>query len=78
MKAPDKIYLHPDIGDREFIRPWCVRAVTTDAVCYINKDLLLEWAKEKKAELLDDEELTDVAAGINMGMDMLIHKINSL
>ncbi len=77
MKAPDKIYLHPDIGDREFIRPWSVRAVTTDAVCYINKDLLMEWAKEKKAELLD-EELTDVAAGINMGMDMLIYKLEQL
>ena len=45
---------------------------------YIRKAALLKWANEKKAELLLDEELTDVAVGINMGMDMLIHKLNSL
>ena len=44
------------------------------AIEYISKDYLIRWAKEKKAELLDDE-LTDVAAGINMGMDMLIYKL---
>lgn len=70
MKAPDKIYIskNENVHGRLF----------DDDIAYIRKDLLLEWAKEKKAELLDDEELTDVAAGINMGMDMLIYKLEQL
>ena len=74
MNAPNKIYLSKLVmaGIESLDKP-----VSDSDVEYIRKDLLLEWAKEKKAELLD-EELTDVAAGINMGMDMLIHKLNSL
>ena len=72
--TPKKIYLSKLVmaGAEILDKP-----VSDDDVEYIRKDTLLEWAKEKKAELLDDE-LTDVAAGINMGMDMLIHKLNSL
>ena len=44
---------------------------------YISKDALFTWASEKKNELLNDE-LTDVAAGINAGIDMMIHFINNL
>ena len=71
---PNKIYLSKLVmaGAEILDKP-----VSDDDVEYIRKDLLLEWAKAKKAELLN-EELTDVAAGINMGMDMLIHKLNSL
>ena len=42
MNAPDKIYLHPDIGGREFIRPWLHRAANSESVAYIRKDALLE------------------------------------
>lgn len=42
MNAPDKIYLHPDIGGREFIRPWLRRAADSESVAYICKDALLD------------------------------------
>lgn len=42
MNAPDKIYLHPDIGGREFIRPWLRRAANSESVAYIRRDALLE------------------------------------
>ena len=44
---------------------------------FVRKKALLEWAEEKKKELLEGE-LTDVAAGINAGLDMLIGKLNSM
>lgn len=85
MKAPDKIFLHGYDFDDEPCKTLDkepkvkgMRGYPAKHAEYINKDLLLEWAKEKKAELLNDEELTDVAAGINMGMDMLIHKLKTL
>ena len=74
MKAPNKIYLHPDIGDREFIRSWGVRAVTTDAVCYINKDLLLEWLEARVYEHNEDK----FDDGFNTAIGQVIDKINSL
>ena len=40
MKAPDKIYLHPDIGNRNFIRPWLIRPANDESVEYIRKDAL--------------------------------------
>lgn len=45
MKAPDKIYLHPDIGGREFLRPWLQRPANSESVAYIRKDALMEWLK---------------------------------
>lgn len=48
MEAPDKIYLHPDIGGKEFIRPWLKRAANSESVAYIRKDALLEWIDEYK------------------------------
>lgn len=85
MKAPDKIYVTIDRPEeRVEYNPELVGVAWSkpDNSCeheeYIRKAALLEWANEKKAELLLDEDLTDVAAGINMGMDMLIHKLNSL
>lgn len=44
---------------------------------YIRKDTLMEWAEAKKIELFDGEP-TDVAAGINAGLDMIIQKLKSL
>lgn len=48
MNAPDKIYLHPDIGGREFIRPWLKRAADSESVAYIRKNALIKWAEEMK------------------------------
>lgn len=70
--TPDKIYIH-EASASELALPRKDYHLE-----YIRKDSLLEWANEKKTELLNDEELTDVAAGINMGMDMLIHKLKTL
>ena len=53
----------------------------TDVV-YIRKGALLEWAKEKKKQLLENEsandEPSDVAVGIIAGLDMVIGKLNSM
>ena len=71
---PNKIYLSKLVmaGAEILDKP-----VSDGDIEYIRKDALLEWAKAKKAELLN-EELIDVAAGINMGMDMLIYKLEQL
>lgn len=79
MKAPDKLYVAESrkiIGDIEH-NVFSEQPFLRGSIEYIRKDALLEWAKAKKAELLN-EELTDVAAGINMGMDMLIYKLEQL
>lgn len=44
--APEKIFLHPDIGDREFIRPWLKRRVNQDSVEYTRTDAFIEKARE--------------------------------
>lgn len=83
MKAPDKIYLntpkvYANSSDSYECSTWATKEYDNcENTEYIRKDALLEWAKAKKAELLN-EELTDVAAGINMGMDMLIYKLEQL
>ena len=77
---PDKIFISNPIvsHDPEFVGiAWSKPDSSCEHEEYVRKAALLGWANEKKAELLEDEP-TDVAAGINMGMDMLIHKINSL
>lgn len=42
------------------------------------REKLLEWAKAKKAQLLEEAEPTDVTIGIFGGLDLLIGKIESL
>lgn len=79
MNAPDKIYIEQkavmyDMVNTEPCKP--------DDYEYIRKGALLEWAKEKKKQLLEmesaNDEPSDVAAGINAGLDMLIGKLNSM
>lgn len=43
-KAPEKIYIHPDIGDREFLRPWLHRPANNESVEYIRTDVFIEKA----------------------------------
>ena len=46
MEAPAKIFLHPDIGGREFIRPWLKRRVSQESVEYTHTDVFVEKASE--------------------------------
>ena len=45
-EAPEKIYIHPDIGDREFIRPWLIRRASQESIEYIRTDAFIEKACE--------------------------------
>lgn len=71
MNTPDKIYLHPDIGGREFIRPWLHRAANSESVAYIRKDALLEWANNMK-------RICKGAEPIEKAYQTMIEKIESL
>ena len=42
MEAPEKIYIHPNIGGREFLRPWLHRAANSESVEYIRTDAFIE------------------------------------
>ena len=94
MKAPDKIYTTPvgtfdtkpipDLQDNIYIRKDIVdETIQTaeDHAYFAGKEKmreeLMEWAGAKKSELFNGEP-TDVAVGINAGMDMIIKKLKSL
>ena len=53
-EAPEKIYLHPDIGDKEFIRPWLKRPFNENSVEYTRTDAFIEkaceWLEKNVAE----------------------------
>lgn len=77
---PDKLYAkicHPISDEYTEITAFEDRW-DNDVIEYICKDTLLEWAKEKKAQLLEEAEPTDVTIGIFGGLDLLINKIESL
>jgi len=44
MEAPKKIYIHPDIGGREFLRPWLHRPANNESVEYTQTDAFIEKA----------------------------------
>lgn len=46
MEAPEKIYIHPDIGDRGFLRPWFRMVVSNESIEYIRPDAFIEKACE--------------------------------
>jgi hypothetical protein len=46
MEAPNKIYLHPDIGDKEFMRPWLKKRFNKDSVEYTRTDAFIKRACE--------------------------------
>lgn len=48
--APEKIFLHPDIGGREFIRPWLKRRANQESVEYTRTDAFIE----KAAKWIDE------------------------
>ena len=45
MKAPDKLFLHPNYMG-EVGANWLTFPLTEKDECYIRKDALVEWAKE--------------------------------
>ena len=45
-EAPEKIFLHPDIGGREFIRPWLKTRASQESVEYTRTDAFIEKAYE--------------------------------
>jgi len=59
MKAPEKIYIHPDIGGREFISPWLIRRVSKESVEYIRTDIFIEKACEYFRKSLEDTKVID-------------------
>ena len=44
MEAPEKIYLHPDIGDKEFVKPWLKRPFNRNSVEFTRTDAFIERA----------------------------------
>lgn len=48
--APEKIYIHPDIGSKEFIKPWLKRPFNENSIEYLRTDVFigkaLVWIKE--------------------------------
>lgn len=64
-KAPDKIYIQPDIEEDDF-RVWLLSPFNDKSVCYIRKDALLEWAKE----------IAENASWVSI--DAVVNKIESL
>jgi hypothetical protein len=54
MEAPEKIYIHPDIGGREFLRPWLHRPANNESVEYTRTDAFIEKACVKLKKLMYD------------------------
>ena len=52
MDAPEKVYLHPDIGGREFIRPWLRKRANQESVEYVRTDAFIKKAAEWLNETL--------------------------
>ena len=61
-EAPEKIYIHQDIGDKEFLRPWLHRAANNDSIEYTRTDVFIE-----KAEDFIRREICDYIVHYNYG-----------
>lgn len=59
MVAPEKIYIHPDIGGREFLRPWLHRPANDESVEYTRTDVFIEKAIKYLRSSLEDTEVID-------------------
>ena len=78
MELPDKIYVTTcSINSWYGYKFGCWTERECPGNAYISKDTLLEWAKEKKQQLLEQDP-SDVAVGMNAGFDMIIGKLNSM
>lgn len=45
LKAPDKVYIHPNIGGKEFLRPWLKNPANYESIEYIRKDIVDDMLK---------------------------------
>ena len=59
MEAPKKIYIHPDIGGREFLRPWLHRPANSESVEYTRTDAFIEKAEKFFTEKFEVEDYND-------------------
>lgn len=80
MEAPNKIYLHPDIGGREFIRPWLRRAANSESVAYVRIDALIDILNEEKDKTIIG--ICEYDTGLENGrmevIETLLQKIKAL
>lgn len=75
MEAPDKIYIQPNARDGWFEG----NKPNDNFVEYLNKDALLEWAKDVKAELESQNAIKDdIRNGAVWELEEIIAKIESL
>lgn len=51
-KAPDKLYIICDAANNRGMTVATEKPMFSDDICYIRKDALLEWAKQKQYESL--------------------------
>lgn len=72
MKAPEKIYLHPDIGDKDFIRPWLKKPFNENSVEYIRTDAFIKKACEGIDHLLSGYTIRNFHFGDSYDIDRLI------
>lgn len=72
MEAPEKIYIHPDIGGREFLRPWLHRPANNESVEYVRKDAFIEKACDGIEHLLSGYIIRNFNFGDSYEMDTLI------
>lgn len=72
MKAPDKLFLHPNYRG-EVGANWLTFPLTKKDECYLRKDALLEWAK---GEIMPGNSAE--GKGWNLALQTLIDKIESL
>ena len=83
---PDKIYLPWEHAESDVLPPGVTsKQVFGKDICYIRKDALLEWAKERLAECREQMERTDISErwrsieeGYEKELCELIDKLNSL
>ena len=73
MKAPDRIYMPNELLSEDW-----QRHIEGEDTCYIRKDALLEWAKEREAETRDKAGTDAVACAYHDAIMDLIEKIESL
>ena len=80
MKAPDKLFLHPNYRG-EVGANWLTFPLTKKDECFIRKDALLDWIK---AQLKENEEWREVNpddrffGGKEVAYNYVIEKINKL
>lgn len=66
METPEKIYLHPNIGNREFIKSWLPKPANQESIEYTRTDAFIDktcaWIKKMFSETDDrfNQDYTDL------------------